>query len=165
MNGWSAADVVSLAVCIGLVALTSITGSRFMPGPWYRSLRKPAWTPPDWVFPVAWAFFYVLIAYAGWLMWQADGFGPAFAMWLVQLVLNAAWSYIMFGLRRIATAFADLVLLWLSIAAFIALASEPSPLAAQLFVPYLAWVTFAGALNLAVLRMNLASASTGPRTA
>ncbi len=137
-----------------LVLAAASTGAIFTPGEWYERLRKPSWTPPDWLFPIAWAVLYLMIAVAGWLVWKVDPLHPALGFWGIQLVTNAAWSWLFFGRREMGRAFADLVLMWLSIAGFILLAWPVSPLAALLFAPYLVWVSFAGALNYSVWRLN-----------
>lgn len=144
---------MSLAVFALLTVAAASIGSRYTPGSWYAELAKPTWTPPNWVFPVVWPVLYILIAFAGWIAWRA-GARAAVVVWGIQLGLNAAWSWLMFGQHRIGAALADLALLWLAIAAFIALAWRPARSAAAMFLPYLAWVAFAGALNLAVLRAN-----------
>lgn len=142
------------AIFFGLVVLTASTGAIFKPGEWYIALEKPSWNPPDWVFPVVWTTLYLMIAYAGWLVWDAAGWSLAIVLWGVQLLLNAAWSWLFFGRRRMDQAFIDVMALWLCIAAFIALAWPISTLAALLFLPYLLWVSIAGALNLTVWRLN-----------
>lgn len=130
------------------------SGGVFAPGDWYRSLNKPSWTPPDWLFPVAWTVLYIMIAAAGVLVWRAEGFGLAMALWIGQLVLNAAWSWIMFGRKQIGLALADAGGMWVLIVAFIIFAWPVSQTASLLFLPYLAWVTVAFALNLSILRLN-----------
>lgn len=136
------------------------SGAYFKPGAWYRTLRKPGWTPRSWVFPVIWAPLYVAIAVSGWLVWREVGLLiPAMALYLAQLVLNAGWSAVFFGLRRPDLAFGELVLLWLSIAATVAAFAPVSAAAAWLLAPYLLWVTIAGALNLSVWRLNPAPAA------
>lgn len=145
---------ISLLVFIGLVGVAAVTGARYMPGPWYQSLAKPGWTPPDWLFPVAWTILYFMIAIAGWKVWQAEGFGPALMVWLAGLVLNAAWSYLMFGRHEIGLALIDVSAMWVTLVAFIWLAWNVDRDASYLFLPYLVWVTFATALNAAVWQMN-----------
>lgn len=145
---------LSLLPFLAAVAVTAITGMRFMPGAWYETLSKPVWTPPNWLFGPAWLVLYIMIAIAGWLVWLKAGFGLALLVWVLQLAFNMAWSWIMFGRREIGLAFADLVLMWISIAAFIVLAMPIDTVAGWLFVPYLAWVSYAGALNLAIWRLN-----------
>lgn len=145
---------VALAVFAGLVVVTAQFGATYQPGSWYQGLAKPAFTPPSWLFPIAWTTLYVMIGLAGYFAWKADGLGAAVGVWLLQLILNAAWSYVMFGRHDIGLALADIAALWLSIAAFIWLTWNRSRIAAMLFVPYLAWVSFAAVLNFEVWRLN-----------
>jgi translocator protein len=145
---------LSLLVCSILVLFAAGSGGLYMPGPWYDALNKPWWTPPDWVFPVAWTILYTMIAAAGWFAWKAGGFGPAMLVWLVGLVLNGLWSYFMFGRQDIFSALIDVSGLWLTTAGFMLLAWPLDKRAVLLFAPYLVWVTFAALLNLAVWRMN-----------
>lgn len=142
---------------LGLVFLASITGAVFRPGEWYRRLDKPGWTPPDFLFPLAWGLLYVLMAYAAWRVWAAAGFGVPLALWLVQLALNAGWSAVFFGLKRPGLAFVELVGLWLAIAATTAAFAPVDALAAWLLAPYLAWVSFAAMLNLEIVRRRAAA--------
>ena len=137
-----------------LVVATAMSGALFKPGPWYRTLRKPNWTPPDMVFPIVWTVLYAMIGYAGWLVWRDTGTGVAMTFWILQLVLNAAWSWLFFGLRRMDLALVDVSLLILCVLGFIVAAHDAVPLASLLFLPYLAWVAVAAALNLRVLQMN-----------
>lgn len=157
------ADYLDLIPFVLAVMLAGSTGAIFAPGDWYEGLKKPSWTPPNWLFPVAWTALYVLIAAAGWLVWRAEGVGLALMLWVAQLVLNAAWSWIMFGRKNMGLALIDAIGMWVLIAAFMAAAWPVSPWATWLFAPYLAWVTVAVALNLAVLRMNPGGGS--PQTA
>jgi tryptophan-rich sensory protein len=144
----------SLAVFAGLVVIAASSGATFMPGPWYAGLSKPSWTPPNWVFPVAWTILYAMIAIAGWLAWRAGGWNRAVLIWGAGLVLNTLWSYLMFGRHDIFLALIDLAALWIATAVFIWAVWPVDVRAAYLFMPYLAWVSFAGALNFAVWRMN-----------
>ena len=141
-------------VFAALVLCAAATGAIFKPGPWYESLSKPGWTPPNWAFPVVWTVLYVMIAFAGWLVWREAGWSLPLALWGLQLVLNAAWSALFFGLRRMAWAMADVTALVLVVLAFIVAAHEVSPTASLLFLPYLAWVVTAAALNLRVMQLN-----------
>lgn len=139
-----------------LVAFAAASsGAVFRPGAWYQTIRKPHWTPPNWVFPTVWTVLYIAMAVAGWLVWRKVGLAALpFAFYAAQLVFNAAWSALFFGLKRPDVAFADLVLLWLSIAGTLVIFATIDGLAAVLFVPYLAWVSVAGALNLSIWRHN-----------
>ena len=145
---------MSFIVFFVLVIAAAAVGSIFKPGAWYASLEKPQWTPPNWAFPVAWSALYLFIAIAGWLVWRTEGVSPALAVWALQLAFNAAWSWLFFGRRQMALAFVDILCLWLTIVVFIVLAWPLSPTAAFLFVPYLAWVSFAAFLNLRMWQLN-----------
>lgn len=145
---------LSLVVFIVLVVATASTGILFQPGAWYKGLSKPGWTPPNWLFGPVWSVLYLMIAVAGWLVWRIEGAGLAMLLWVAQLILNGIWSWLFFGRRRMDLAFVDVVALWLAIAGFILAAWPVSGMAALLFVPYLVWVSIAGALNRAVWRMN-----------
>lgn len=149
MNEWWALGGFFLA-CF----LTACSGALFKPGAWYEGLRKPRWRPPNWLFAPAWTVLYCMIAVAGWLVWRQDGFGLPLAVYGVQLVLNFAWSWLFFGKRRPDLAMYDLMAMWISITLCIALFAPISPAAAWLFVPYLAWTTFAGALNAKMWQLN-----------
>lgn len=150
----------SLAALAGFVAVTfsaSLVGVLFRPDAWYESLAKPSWNPPNWVFGPVWTTLYLLMAVAAWLVWRRWGFrygrGPL-ALYFVQLALNAAWSPLFFGGHAIGLALADLVLLWLVLLATTMVFFHRHKLAGLLLTPYLAWITFAGALNLAIWRLN-----------
>lgn len=147
-------SVLAFLVFAALTLCAASFGAMFRPGPWYEALVRPSWTPPNWVFGPAWTALYVLIAIAGWRVWMARGMGPAVALWLVALVLNGAWSYIMFGAHEIAFAAVDIVALLVVILAFIVVAWRVDRVAAWLFVPYAAWVSYATSLNLGVWYLN-----------
>lgn len=146
--------MLSAAIIAIVVFAAASTGAIFKPGDWYFNLKKPSWTPPSWAFPVVWSLLYICIGYAGWLVWDEVGLGFAVIVWGAQLALNAAWSWLFFGRRRMDHAFAEVLVLWASIALFIVLAWPISQLAAYLFMPYLLWVTIAATLNRVVWRMN-----------
>lgn len=139
-----------LASCVGAGA----TGALFPPGEWYRQLSKPRWTPPDWVFPVAWFTLYICMSAAAARIAVLDGNAHAMAFWSVQIVLNALWSPVFFGLKRISGGMVAVAALWLAVAATLVSFAWLDPLAGWLFAPYLLWVTIAAALNFAVLRLN-----------
>lgn len=145
--------ILMFLVFAALVAAAAVTGSTFRPGEWYAALAKPSWTPPGWIFGPVWAVLYVMIAVSGWLAWRA-GATAAVAVWTIGLALNAAWSWLFFGQKQIGLAALDIMTLATSIIAFIALVHRESPAAGLLFVPYLAWVGFAAALNFTIWHMN-----------
>lgn len=139
---------------LAAAALVAAFGASFEPGQWYAALRKPVWTPPDWLFGPVWFALYILIAFAGWLVWRAERTGPALIAWIVQLILNAAWPFAMFGAHQIAFALMIIILLWVAIGAFMLMARPVSRTASVLFVPYWAWVTYAALLNFEIWRLN-----------
>jgi translocator protein len=141
-------------ICALLTAAAAGFGAMFMPGAWYQTLLKPTWTPPNWLFGPVWTTLYVMIAIAGGLAWRSDPSRSTSIIWAIGLILNAAWSYIFFGQHLIGVALADIVLLWCAILAFIVTAWTYDKRASLLFVPYLAWVSLATALNFTIWRMN-----------
>ena len=133
------------------------TGAIFRPGEWYRGLDKPRWQPPDWLFAPVWTVLYAMIASSGWLVWRQKGVADAavpLTAYAVQLILNAAWTPIFFGLRRLGLAAIEIAMVWGSILATIWFFYPVSPAAAGLLVPYLVWVSFAAALNISIWRRN-----------
>ena len=143
-----------LVVLVLLVVLTAASGAFFKPGPWYESLDKPSWTPPNITFPIVWTSLYVLMVIAGWLVWREAGWSLALVLWLLQLAANALWSALFFGLHRTRLALVDAVAMWVFVVAFIIVAWPISTRAALLFVPYLAWLSLAVALNASILLRN-----------
>lgn len=121
---------------------------------WYPTLLKPAWTPPSWVFGPVWTVLYTAMAVAAWWVWRRAGWCGALGWWTTQLMLNALWSPVFFGLRRPDLAFGVICALWLAIAATTVMFWRTSLLAGALFVPYWAWVSFAAALNFAIWKLN-----------
>lgn len=126
----------------------------FPPGKWYENLDKPPWTPPNWLFPVAWTTLYLLMAAAGARVAVSDGNAVAMALWSLQIALNGLWTPVFFGLRRLKLGFIVLSGLWLSVAATLWALWQVDWIAGLMFVPYLIWVSVAGALNFSVWRRN-----------
>lgn len=154
-SGWisSWGLIAWLVLCFGAAAV----GSQFGPGEWYAGLRKPSWNPPSWVFAPVWTALYTLMGIAAWLIWRRGGWKVnrlALTAFLTQLVLNAAWSWLFFGLRNPGLAFAEILLLWLAIVWTWRLFRRINPAAGALLGPYLAWVSFAAVLNAVLWRLN-----------
>jgi benzodiazapine receptor len=150
----------ALFAFVAIVAVAAVIGSRFGPGTWYATLNRPAWTPPNWLFAPVWTALYLGIAVAGWLVWRklpGPAVQTALVLWAAQLILNACWSWLFFGLHQPGYALVDIVVLLIVIGVFIAQASRVSPGAAWLFVPYLLWVSFATALNASLWHLNRAN--------
>ncbi|MEO6871252.1 MAG: TspO/MBR family protein [Chthoniobacterales bacterium] len=150
----------SIGVLVLWIALTFVApalGFRAKPDEWFASLTKPGFNPPSWVFAPVWTILYLLMAIATWLVWRQGGWERQtfpLSLYLVQLVLNAAWTPLFFGAHRIGLALIDIVLQWLAIAATLFVFARVDALAAWLFVPYLAWVSFATVLNFEFWRRN-----------
>ena len=147
-------------VVAGLAALlTALVGATITDlGPWYHGLVQPRWAPPDALYGVAWTVIYALTALAAVTGWRTTSDARA-ADWLIGLFalngfLNILWSLLFFRLHRPDWAVVEVVALWLSIFALVVFAGRRSRLAGALLLPYLAWVSFAGLLNLAVVRLN-----------
>jgi len=144
-----------LLIFLALAFAAATLGAQFLPGPWYAALAKPAWTPPNWIFAPVWTVLYIMIAVAAWLVWRRrPRMSLALALWLVQLGLNAVWSWLFFGLERADYAAVDIAALLAAIIATTVAFARVSRAAALLFVPYLFCVTYAAALNLAIWRLN-----------
>ena len=127
------------------------------PGGWYSQIQKPSWTPPAWLFGPVWSALYLMMAVAAWWVWRQGGWGGqrgALTLFLVQLVLNAAWSGLFFGLRSPSLGVIGIALLWIAILLTVLAFFRVSPLAGWLMVPYLLWVSYASALNFTIWRLN-----------
>ena len=143
-----------LAACGAAAA----TGAMFQPGAWYDGLSKPRWTPPNWLFPVAWMVLYLCMSAAAARVAAIPGTGQALAFWSVQIALNTLWTPVFFGLRRMGAGMVIILLLWLAVAATMVAFWHVDAVAGLLFAPYLAWVTVAAALNRSVMYRNPANA-------
>lgn len=149
---------VLFAIFLAACFAAGSTGGLFPPGDWYRKLDKPTWTPPDWVFPVTWITLYLCMSAAGARAALSDGNAIAMAMWSLQIALNGLWSPVFFGLKKLKLGMIVLCLLWISVAMTLVALWQVDWIAGALFVPYLVWVTIAGALNASVWRRNPESA-------
>ena len=148
--------IVFVAICFGAAALGSMATTPSIPN-WYAGLTKPSWNPPNWIFGPVWSILYLSMAVAAWLVWRKEGLRDAtlpMTLFGIQLALNCAWSWLFFGLHSPGGAMIDILLLWAAIAATMVAFWRRSTWAGILFAPYLAWVTFAVALNFAVWRLN-----------
>jgi len=146
--GWLVTSFAASAVG----ALASIQAKSF-----YGQLAQPTWAPPPSLFGPVWSLLYAMMAIAAWLVWRCGGFRAnriALSLFLVQLVLNALWSWLFFAWHLGASAFADIVILWVVIVATLVSFWRVRPLAGALLIPYLLWVSFASALNYSVWQLN-----------
>lgn len=149
------------AIALGVFVISAFAaasaGGIFTPGEWYERLNHPSWRPPNWIFPLVWTPLFGTIAWSGFMVWQASGWSGAagaFAVYYIHLVINFAWSWVFFGLRRPDWALAEVGLLFASILATMAVFWEHSQTAALILIPYLTWVGFAGFLNWTIMRLN-----------
>lgn len=147
---------VSLAICFGVAALgAKITAPEI--ATWYASLTKPGWTPPRIAFPIVWPILYFLMAIAAWRLWEAPPSSSrtaALVLFVLQLALNASWSYVFFGGHNISGGLAVIVLLAIALSATIATSAFVDRLAAALLLPYIAWIAFATLLNARIFSLN-----------
>ena len=147
---------VFLVICLGTAALGAAV-TNLSVRDWYATLEKPSWSPPNWLFGPVWTTLYIGMAVAAWLVWRKRGLAQGWlplTLFGIQLTLNAIWSVLFFGFRSPGAAFVEIILLWFAILATIIVFARHSALAAALLVPYLAWVSFATALNSALWWMN-----------
>ncbi len=144
-------------VSLILVLLTAWTGMRFRPGDWYQGLSKPPGLPPNWVFPLVWTILYLLMAIAAARVWLTPDHAirtQALMLYAAQLVANAAWSWLFFGLRRMTLAALDSVVLLTLVVATTLWFARVDALAGYLLWPYVLWLVLALYLNLGVIRCN-----------
>jgi len=148
-------SLLSLAGWIAVTALFAVVGSlgSIQAKTFYAQLNQPDWAPPAWLFGPVWTVLYLMMAVAAWRVARA-GRSPALTVYLVQLALNALWSWLFFSWHMGAAAFACIVVLWLLIAATIVLFRRTGRVAAALMLPYLAWVSFASALCFSIWQRN-----------
>ena len=147
-------DIVVFGICLLACGAAATTGADFPPGKWYLTLDRPSWTPPNWVFPVAWTVLYLAMSVAAARIAPLEGSGLPMALWALQIALNTLWTPVFFGLRRFGQAIIVVVGLWLAVAATMLMFWQLDPVAGWLFVPYLIWCTIASALNIAMWRRN-----------
>lgn len=130
------------------------TGIIFKPGSWYDSLQKPGFTPPNWVFPLAWTTIYLLLAWAGYRLSLIPGSQTVLALWATQIALNTLWTPVFFGAHRIFAGMVILSLLWLVVATMVVIAIQLDLITGLILFPYLIWLSVAAALNFSILRHN-----------
>lgn len=150
---------LGLPVWIIIAYLPSATAAFVDTGAWYDSLNRPVWTPPSWVFGPVWTLLYLLMGIAAWRVWARHGLGHrstrlALGLFLVHLILNAAWTWIFFGLHMLTAAAAEIVVLWAMILVLVVLFWKRDRPAGALLVPYLLWVTYAVTLSIGFAIMN-----------
>jgi len=149
--------IASIVICEGAGGIGAIFTKPAISS-WYRGLKKPSFTPPNAVFGPVWITLYLLMGVAVFLVWREGlnqtGVTAAFIVFWGQLLLNALWSVVFFGLKSLLGGMVVIVLLWLAILASIILFFGVSPVAGGLLIPYIIWVSIAANLNFQVWRLN-----------
>jgi translocator protein len=151
-NHWLALAVL-LILCFAVAGVGGLATAPSIPN-WYAGLAKPSWTPPGWIFGPVWSVLYLTMAVAAWLVWRQSSAAVPMTLFGIQLVFNAAWSWLFFELHSPGAALIDIILLCMAITATTIVFWRRSALAGILFVPYLTWVSFATVLNFAIWRLN-----------
>ncbi len=154
-------SLLYLALAVGLVVVVSFLG-QFFTAPalpvWYAGLQKPWFTPPNLVFPIAWTLLFALMAYGFWRVLRLDpaapGRGAAILAFLAQLALNCSWSFVFFGMRAPALGLAVVAAFFVLVATTWILFRRLDGQAGLTFVPYVAWVGYASAINAAIVWLN-----------
>jgi len=152
-------DAAGLAGWIAVCFAAAVIGGAATAGApgFFGELARPSWAPPAWIFGPVWTILYLMMAFSAWMAWRERAFREApaaFTLFFAQLGANALWSWIFFSWRQGALAFAEILLLWLLLAATMDQFRRIRPAAALLLVPYLAWTTFAAVLAFSVWRLN-----------
>ena len=144
-----------LLICFAASAAAGWSTSPFSSG-WYANLHKPDWTPPNELFSPIWTFLYGMMAVSAWLVWDRlhGAAFPALKLFAYQLGLNVLWSILFFSLQNPDAAAAEVIVLWLVIAATTLSFLRVHRLAGYLLLPYWAWMTFAAALNVSIAQSN-----------
>lgn len=148
--------IVAIVLCFGLPFVAAAVGgiaSANAPEA-YSQLQQPAWAPPSWLFGPVWTLLYLMMGAAAYLVWRRAGWNGALIFFFVHLLFNALWSWLFFAWSLGMWSVADIVVLWLMIAALIAMFGKIDRRAAALLVPYLLWVTYATALNVTLWQRN-----------
>lgn len=147
-----------LVAAIAVALVTGGVGKMFTDlGPWYYGLAFPPWKPPDWLFGPAWTTIYALTVAAFVVVWRsapADRRPLILALFAINIVLNIGWSALFFAMKRPDLALIEVAFLWASIVALVVVLRHWSRTASLLLLPYLAWVTFASALNASIVVRN-----------
>ncbi|MGB8707334.1 MAG: TspO/MBR family protein [Dehalococcoidia bacterium] len=154
-------DIFKLIICIVACLAAGAIGSIFTRSDiptWYATLEKPAFTPPNWLFAPAWTLLYILMGTAAFLVWRKGlenrQVRTALIVFLVQLILNALWSVVFFGLESPLCGLIVISILWIAILVTAINFFKISRVASVLMWPYLLWVTFAAVLNSSIWLLN-----------
>jgi benzodiazapine receptor len=148
--------ILSLILPLSIGAFAGMFTSEAIPG-WYATLNRPSFNPPNWIFGPVWTTLYILMGISFYMIWKQEKSKErdlALLFFFIQLALNFAWSFIFFYFNKIGFAFAEIVLLWLSIVLMMIRFYKIKPITAYINIPYLLWVSFASMLNLSYYLLN-----------
>ena len=154
-------DILRLVASVILCQIAGFLGSLFTTPAiptWYATLKKPFFTPPNWIFSPVWISLFILMGISLFFVWRRQGhpqFKKALTFFFVQLILNVLWSLAFFGLRLPLLGLMDIILLWIAILLTIQNFLKVSKFAGVLLIPYLLWVGFAALLNFSLWILNL----------
>lgn len=146
--------LVYILSIVAIVAIGGLIGTMIGPDIWFADLKKPSFNPPAWLFAPVWTTLYVMIGITFARIYLRDPKGPAMKLFIIQMLLNWSWTPLWFGLHLMWIALSVIILLWMTILTFIVTARRTDPVSAALFVPYLAWVSFATVLNASLAILN-----------
>jgi len=148
--------IISILLPLSVGAIAGMFTSQAVPT-WYASLNRPFFSPPNWVFGPVWTTLYILLGISFFLIWKEEATKArdlAIKVFLIQMLLNFAWSFLFFYFNLIGVALIEIILLWISIASMIYLFYKIKPVAAYMNIPYLLWVSFAAILNAGYYFLN-----------
>jgi len=149
--------IISIVVCMAVGFSSGLVTAEAIPN-WYADLNKPFFNPPNWLFAPAWTILYILMGIAAGRVWNKGWdqkeVRTALLIFIIQLLLNGAWTLIFFGLKEPVWALVEILILWIMILICILQFKKIDKTAAWLMVPYLLWVTFATALNFCIWQLN-----------
>jgi benzodiazapine receptor len=151
-------NIIKLLICIFICEFAGIIGSIFniksIPK-WYSKIKKPSFNPPSWIFGPVWTILYLLMGISLYLVWNSGKITTlVIIIFSIQLILNMVWSFLFFGIKKPGYAFAEIILLWISIISMMFVFYQISNIAGLIQIPYLMWVTFASVLNFSLWKLN-----------
>jgi tryptophan-rich sensory protein len=150
--------ITVIVACLAVGYLSSLVTRDNIPT-WYATINKPSFNPPNWVFAPVWTLLYIMMGYAAGRIWNnletnRDNVKRAFIFFLVQLILNALWSFLFFGLKNPMLSFFEILLLWAMIYETYCQFKKVDKIASYFLIPYLAWVSYATLLNGSIWYLN-----------
>ena len=147
-------DIWVFLIFFGACGAAAASGALFPTGDWYKSLDKPNWTPPDWMFPIAWTVFYLTLAFVGSRVAALPENKYAVSFWSLHIALNTLWTPVFFGSRNLRAGMVIITLMWFSTIGMIFHCFVLDQIAGLVLLPYILWVTVASILNFSLMQRN-----------